>query len=148
MPTLPGTTQPLPPQAIDDQMEQLAAGAAKALGSLWGGLGAVARTVTTHVETATQEVAKELAKEMGGMSATAPLHALRSTAEQLTTSLEKGLEVRGGLRGACIGGCSSVATRCLLCLGNASALHVPSPPQKIRNIPQHPKPPPNRPHHT
>jgi hypothetical protein len=34
---------------IDDSVEQLAAGAAKALGSLWGGIGAVARTVTNQV---------------------------------------------------------------------------------------------------
>jgi hypothetical protein len=49
---------------------------------------------STQVETARQEVAREIAKEMEGASAAAPLHALRSAAEQVATTLEKGLEVR------------------------------------------------------
>lgn len=60
-------------QAIDDQVELLAANAAKALGSLWGGLNTVAKagwtagaTITSKVEAATLELAKELVDSIEG----------------------------------------------------------------------------------
>lgn len=76
-------------KAIDDSVEQLAAGAAKALGSLWGGIGAVARQVSTQVETATLGLAKDME---GATGTTASLQALRNAAEHLGQQLEKGLE--------------------------------------------------------
>jgi hypothetical protein len=42
-------------------VDVLAANAAKALGSLWGGLNSVAKSLGTKVEAAAKEVAKELA---------------------------------------------------------------------------------------
>eukprot|EP00879_Flechtneria_rotunda_P012593 GHRR01013150.1.p1 GENE.GHRR01013150.1~~GHRR01013150.1.p1 ORF type:complete len:691 (+),score=307.02 GHRR01013150.1:1360-3432(+) len=93
-------------KAIDDQVDQLAASAAKALGSLWGGFSSVAKTgwnvgavITTKVEAAAKEVAKELAVGLEeGVQVVAPLTGLREAAGHLAARAEKGLETVG--RGA------------------------------------------------
>lgn len=70
-PAPPPPFDPFPPaagQAIDDQVEQLASGAAKALSSLWGGLSTVARGVAVKVEAATKEIAQEIVGDVRAAS--------------------------------------------------------------------------------
>ncbi|KAF6253113.1 hypothetical protein COO60DRAFT_1628330 [Scenedesmus sp. NREL 46B-D3] len=109
-------------QAIDEQVDLIAASAAKALGSFWGGLNTVAKqsltvgaALTAKVEAAAKEVAKELAvgleegvQAVGGTdgaaaaAAGAPaaggLFSLREAAGQLAARAERSLESAG--RGA------------------------------------------------